>query len=68
MVPTTVMAGRRSEMYPWPGQAVMADLIPGARMVTLEKSGHVPLIDQPLACIRTLGEAFELTPGLPAGC
>lgn len=68
MVPTTVMAGRRSEMYPWPGQAVMADLIPDARMVTLERSGHVPLIDQPLACIRTLGEAFELTPALPAGC
>lgn len=57
-VPTTVIAGRRSEMYPWAGQAIMADLLPNARLVTLENSGHVPLIDQPIACIRTLGKAF----------
>lgn len=59
IVPTTVMAGRRSEMYPWVGQAQMADMIPSVRLVTLERSGHVPLIDQPLACIRTLGQAFQ---------
>ncbi|PAV25942.1 pimeloyl-ACP methyl ester carboxylesterase [Tamilnaduibacter salinus] len=57
-VPTTVVAGRHSEMYPWEGQARMTDLMPRARLVTLEKSGHVPLIDQPLACMRTLARAF----------
>ncbi len=57
-VPTTVIAGRRSEMYPWEGQARMAAALPNARLVTLENSGHVPLIDQPIACIRTLERAF----------
>jgi pimeloyl-ACP methyl ester carboxylesterase len=36
----------------------MAAALPNARLVTFENSGHVPLIDQPIACIRTLGKAF----------
>jgi len=54
-VPATVITGARSPLYPAEGQAAFAKLM-GARHVVLPRSGHVPLMSQPLAFTRALGE------------
>lgn len=55
-VPVTVMVGMRSPLYHPQGQMAIADCAPQGRVVRLEKSGHVPLMDQPLQFTRALGE------------
>ncbi len=54
-VPARVITGARSPLYPAQGQAEFARLI-GARHVVLPRSGHVPLMSQPLAFTRALGD------------
>ena len=54
-VPATVITGAHSPLYPAEGQAAFAELI-GARHVVLSRSGHVPLMSQPWAFTRALGE------------
>lgn len=54
-VPVTVMVGMRSPLYAPEGQMQMADYAPDCRIVRLERSGHVPLTDQPLQFTRALG-------------
>lgn len=54
-VPVTVMVGMRSPLYPAPGQMAMAALAPQGKVVRFEKSGHVPLTDEPLRFTRELG-------------
>jgi len=46
-VPTTVLVGLKSQMYPKGGQLRIADYREGARTIGLPRSGHTPLIDQP---------------------
>ena len=50
-----MITGARSPLYPAEGQAEFARLI-GARHVVLPRSGHVPLMSQPLAFTRALGD------------
>lgn len=47
-VPTTVMIGRHSRFFRPEVQLAMARQIPGARAVVFERSGHIPVVDQPL--------------------
>ena len=54
-VPATVITGARSPLYPPEGQREFAELI-GARHMVLPRSGHVPLMSQPLAFTRALGD------------
>lgn len=54
-VPTTLMTGMRSAMYPARGQLQMREQIPHARVVTFKRSGHLPLIDEPVKFHRELG-------------
>ncbi|HSW13447.1 MAG TPA: alpha/beta hydrolase [Solimonas sp.] len=54
-VPVTVMVGMRSPLYHPQGQMAIAALVPQGRVVRLERSGHVPLTDQPLRFGRELG-------------
>lgn len=53
-VPTTFMVGMRSAMYPAAGQLQMHDYVPHAQVVKFHKSGHVPLIDEPIKFHREL--------------
>ncbi len=46
--PMTVMVGMRSRMYPAAGQIFIRSQVPHARVVRFEKSGHVPMIDEPV--------------------
>jgi len=54
-IPVTLMAGRKSEMYPWQGQAYMHRKIPNSKMIIFEKSGHLPLLNEPVRFIYELG-------------
>lgn len=58
-VPTTIITGRRSAMYPWQGQAQMQQRMANARLVMFENSGHVPILDQPLRFVLELDRAFR---------
>jgi pimeloyl-ACP methyl ester carboxylesterase len=55
-VPVTLMVGMRSRMYPAAGQLAMREGIPHAKVVRFERSGHVPMIDEPIRFQRALGE------------
>lgn len=53
-VPVTVAAGMRSAMYPPEGQLRIREYVPHAKIVRFERSGHVPMLDEPLLFQRTL--------------
>ncbi len=54
-VPVTVFVGMRSPLYAPAGQMAIADYAPRSRIVRFEKSGHVPLSDEPVKFTRELG-------------
>jgi len=54
-VPVTVVTGVRSPLYAEAGQALVASAHPRSRIVRFERSGHVPLKDEPLRFARELG-------------
>lgn len=54
-VPVTVITGARSPLYAEAGQALVASTHPQSRIVRFERSGHVPLKDEPLRFARELG-------------
>lgn len=53
--PITVFIGMRSQLYASAGQETIAALAPNARVVRFERSGHVPLVDEPRKFVRELG-------------
>lgn len=60
-VPATVITGALSPLYPAEGQAEFARLA-GAEHVVLARSGHVPLMSQPLEFTRALGRFLKSDP------
>ncbi len=58
-IPVTLMIGRQSEMYPWQGQAYMHQHIPTSKVIMFEKSGHIPLLDEPLRFTYELGRFLK---------
>ena len=54
-VPVTVITGVLSPLYAEAGQALVASGHPRSRIVRFERSGHVPLKDEPLRFARELG-------------
>ena len=47
-VPINLVVGMKSEMYPPAGQLRIADYANNVKVLPYTKSGHTPLIDQPL--------------------
>lgn len=47
--PTTLMIGAKSRYFSSAGQLEIKRHVPHAQVVTFEKSGHVPMLDQPIA-------------------
>ena len=47
-VPTTLMMGRHSRFFSLEAQQELADNIPHANVVIFDKSGHAPMLDQPI--------------------
>lgn len=53
-VPVTVMVGMHSRMYPPEGQLLVHERAGQSRLVRFERSGHAPIVDQPLKFLREL--------------
>jgi pimeloyl-ACP methyl ester carboxylesterase len=53
-VPTLVLAGRGDKIVPAAESEAMASAIPGAKLVWCEKSGHVPMLEEPELVAREL--------------
>lgn len=51
-IPVTVMLGAHSPLYAEAGQRIVAGSHPRSRVVRFERSGHVPLKDEPLRFAR----------------
>ena len=53
--PVIVLAGRQDPIVPAAESEAMARAIPGARLVWCERSGHVPMLEEPDLVARELG-------------
>ena len=58
-VPVTVAVGMRSAMYPPEGQLRIREYVPHAKIVRFERSGHVPMLDEPLLFQRTFARFLD---------
>ncbi len=45
-LPTLVLVGRKSKIFPWEGSAYVGEHVPGAETVFLEESGHMPFWEE----------------------
>lgn len=54
--PVTVLIGMQSPLYHHAGQTHIAHSVRHGQVVRFHRSGHAPLIDEPLKFTRTLGE------------
>lgn len=54
--PTLVLCGRHDWICPLPQSVLMADRIPGARLVVFEDSGHFPWLEEPAEFWRALDD------------
>ena len=52
--PMSLMVGLKSDMYPCGGQLRIADYHSNCEIITMNKSGHTPLIDQPIRFLNEL--------------
>ena len=50
----SMIVGMKSEMYPCGGQLRIADQHPNCRIIPFTRSGHTPLIDQPMLFLKEL--------------
>lgn len=53
-VPIDILVGMKSDMYPATGQLRMADLNANCSVIPFTRSGHAPLIDQPIKLSKEL--------------
>ncbi|WP_394830266.1 alpha/beta hydrolase [Pendulispora rubella] len=58
-MPVTLMIGMKSTPYPYPGQMAIAESAPNVRVVRFERSGHLPLFEEPAKFVRELGRFLE---------
>jgi 3-oxoadipate enol-lactonase len=55
-LPTLVVAGEADDLTPPDQAAIMAQAIPGARLVIIPGAGHLPPMEQPAATTECLRE------------
>ena len=53
-VPTLVLAGRHDFLFPPEHQAILADRLPDAKLVLIERAGHNPQMERPAEVIRAI--------------
>ena len=53
-VPTLVMAGRYDFLFPPEHQAILADRLPSAKLVLIERAGHNPQMEQSAQAIQAI--------------
>ena len=60
-VPTLVMAGRHDFLFPPEHQAVLADRLPDAKLILIERAGHNPQMERPAEVIRGIRDFMAAT-------
>lgn len=66
--PALVVAGRYDFLFPPEHQAILADRLPNAKLVFIERAGHNPQMERPAETIQAIREFMAATPpGAPAG-
>lgn len=58
-LPITLMIGMHSPLYAPEGQLAIAEHAQNVRIVRFERSGHVPLVDEPRKFVRELGRFLD---------
>ena len=61
--PTLVMAGRYDFLFPPEHQAILADRLPNAKLVLIERAGHNPQMERPAEIIRAIRDFMAAAPG-----
>ncbi len=64
-VPTTLMIGANSRFFPAEGQFHIQEHIPHAEIVHFKRSGHIPILDEPLRFQREFNRFFAREAELP---
>lgn len=59
--PVTFLSGTQSKLYPVEGQTLIAQSIPHAKQVHFEKSGHTPLLSEPVKFGREITKFLKQT-------
>lgn len=57
--PTTLMIGAQSRFFDTQGQLEIKKHVPQAKVVMFDKSGHIPMLDQPIAFQRQFNRFFN---------
>ena len=57
--PVTFFSGTQSRLYPVKGQTLIAQSIAHAKQIRFEKSGHTPLLTEPLKFAREISEFLQ---------
>ncbi|OZG70783.1 hypothetical protein BTA51_24700 [Hahella sp. CCB-MM4] len=63
-IPVWVLAGMRSDMYPWPGQKFIADQCVRGHFIPFKDSGHMPMLDEPGKFIRVANAFIQKSIGM----
>jgi proline iminopeptidase len=66
-VPTLVMAGRYDFLFPPEHQAILADRLPNAKLVLIERAGHNPQMERTAEVIQAVRD-FVATANVPESC
>lgn len=57
--PATFFIGEQSRLYPAEGQKIIAGSLPQSTAVLFKKSGHAPLLSEPLKFGREIGNFLK---------
>ena len=60
--PTTFFIGEASKLYPSQGQKLIASTVPHSKMVVFKKSGHTPLLSEPLKFSKEIKQFLNAVP------
>ncbi len=57
--PSTFFIGEESKLYPAAGQKIIANSVKNSKQIIFKKSGHTPLISEPIKFSREIGQFLK---------
>lgn len=57
--PSTFFIGEQSKLYPAAGQKIIANSVKNSKQIIFEKSGHTPLISEPIKFGREIAQFLK---------
>jgi proline iminopeptidase len=65
-VPALVLAGRHDFLFPPEHQAILADRLPNAKLVLIERAGHNPQTERPAKVLQAIRDFMAAVAPIPA--